>query len=577
MNVNNLISLLEEMAELLELDGANSFKVSAHSKAARALGDVGSDIEAYIQEGRIQDIPGVGKGLAAKIQEYHDAGRISELEELRERIPTGLIQMTRVPGLGPKKAKQIYEELNVESVEALQRACEQGAVAELKGMGAKTAEKILRGIEQYTRYSGNHRLDTARRAALPFLEELRRHDKVERVEIAGSLRRWKETVHDLDFVAATRSPGLVMDYFATLPGVASIIAKGETKTSVMLRGNIQADLRCVTGDQFPYALMHFTGSKEHNTRMRGRAKEYGLKLNEYGLFPEGKKKSKPAKDEAEIYGHVDLAYIPPEMREDMGEMEAAEENRLPSLIRREDLRGVLHMHTKYSDGKPEVEDYAKWAKQNGVEWMGISDHSQSLKIANGLSVDRLREQWEEIDKVNELYGNKGVRILKSVECDILPDGSLDYPDEILSQLDFLIVSVHTHFNLSEEDQTQRVCRALENPHVTLLGHMTGRLLLSRDPYAMDQKAVIRKAAEEGVAIEINANPRRLDIDWRLIRFATDLGVRIAISPDAHIIEGLDDIDYGVAIGRKGWLTRDQLLNALSADEFLSFAKSRKKG
>lgn len=576
MDAKTLARMLEEMAELMELDGANPFRINAHAKAARAVSALAGDIETYIQEDRLTEIEGIGKGMAGKINEFHEEGKISELEELRKKVPTGLVQMVRIPGLGPKKAMALHEELGLRSVEELKAACEADRVSKLKGFGKKTQETILKGIDQLTRYAGRQRLDTALAAAEPLLEALRGMKQVKRAEIAGSLRRFKETVHDLDFVAATDKPELVMEQFCNHELVESVIARGETKASVRTDASIQADLRCVTEKEFPYALVHFTGSKEFNTKLRGRAKDFGFKLNEYGLFPEGKEKPHPAKSEEEVFKHLKLAYIHPEMREDMGEIEAAEKGKLPKLVTADDLRGIVHMHTCYSDGKPTPEDYAAWAEENGIEWMGISDHSQSLKIANGLSEKRVLEQFKEIEAANTKYKKKGVRLLKGIESDILADGSLDYPDDFLKNFEFVIVSIHTRFNMTASDMTARVIRALEHPATTILGHMTGRLLLLRDGFEIDQKEVIRKAAELGVAIEINANPQRLDLDWRLVHFAIDQGVKIAISPDAHAIEGLADTHFGIGIARKGWVERKHLLNALTAKEFLQFARARKQ-
>lgn len=575
MNVSNLVRLLEEMATLLELDGANSFKISAYTRAARAISGIGSDLDEYIQNKKLTDIEGVGKGLAEKIYEYAGSGKIGELEELRERIPSGLVAMTEIPGLGPKKARKLYEELEIQSIAGLKKACGDGTIEELKGFGKKTAEKILGGIEQLERYSGRHRIDSAREAALPVLERLRQSDHVIEAEIAGSLRRWKETVHDLDFVVATAKPREVMKLFVEHEDVVEIIAHGETKSSVILAGGIQADIRCVTEKQYPYALLHFTGSKEHNTKLRGRAKEFGLKLNEYGLFPEGKDEALKATSEADIHKHLKLAFIEPEMREDLGEIEAAEKGELPELITREDIRGIPHMHTHYSDGRPDLEDYAQWAHENGIQWMGISDHSQSLKVANGLTPERVKKQHEEIDSVNQRWAKKNVQLLRGIESDILTDGSLDYEDEVLDSFDFVVASIHTNFKLTRSEQTKRTITAMEHPATTILGHMTGRLILGRDGFDIDHKEVIRAAARLGVAIEINANPRRLDMDWRHVREAIDKGCMIAISPDAHVMDGLGDLVYGIAMARKGWLTRENLLNHLTTEQFLKFARSRK--
>jgi len=574
--VHGLIATLEEMGDYLELDGANPFKSGAYPKAARALQEFGANLDDYVTGNRLTEIPGVGKGLAEKIVEFWNSGRIAELDELKARIPAGLREMTRIPGVGAKKVRALREALGIATVADLRAACGDGRVAGLKGFGDKTALKILGGIDQLEKFSGRHRLDFADRLAEPILEFLRAHPDVIRAEIAGSLRRSRETVKDLDFVAAVRNAEKVMADFTSLPDVTSIIGSGDTKSSVILGGKIQADLRCVTEAEFPFALMHFTGSKEHNTRMRALAKDAGLKLNEYGLFPEGSETSLPAATEADVYTHFGMEYVAPELREEMGEIEAARERRLPRLVQHSDFRGVIHIHTHYSDGKPALADYAKWAAEHGIQWMGISDHSRSLTVANGLSEERVRQQQAEIDAVNAEFAARGVRLLKGIESDILANGALDYSDGFLKSFEFVIASVHSYFNLTEAEQTTRVLRALEHPATTVLGHMTGRLLLARDGFDIDQKEVIRAAARHGVAIEINANPWRLDIDWRLIRFAVEQGCRLCVGPDAHAMDGLSDTRFGIAMAHKGWLTADDLLNTLSADDFLAFARKEKK-
>lgn len=573
MNALRLTAMLEEMATLLELDGANSFKVTAYQKAVRALSSYEGNLVDALEEKRLTQIEGIGKGIAEKIEEAYRSESIAELEELRKRIPRGLVEMTAIQGFGPKKALAVYTQLGIDTMAKLEAACRDGSLAGLKGFGEKTAEKILQGIAQLAKFSGRRRLDVALKAAAPLRAALAEHPAVLRVESAGSLRRRRETVGDLDFVVATESPDAVMDFFVSLESVESVLGKGGTKASVLLDSGIQADLRCVTPEQFPFAIAHFTGSKEHNTRMRQRAKDRGLKLNEYGLFPDGSETSLPAADEVEIYRHLGLPYIRPELREDLGEFTAGEENRLPEAVERRHLQGLLHMHTEYSDGKPTLEQYAEWATQHGFAWMGIADHSQSLTVANGLSEKRVLRQHEEIDSVNARH--PAVRLLKGIESDILIDGRLDYPDAFLANFEWIVASVHTHFSLPEAEQTARVLKAIENPHTTVLGHLTGRLLLAREGYAIDQKAIIRAAAQAGVAIEINANPMRLDLDWRLVHYAVEQGCRLCISPDAHVINGLMDYEFGIWMALKGWAEPKHLLNCLSADEFLAFARSRR--
>ncbi|MCC6548140.1 DNA polymerase/3'-5' exonuclease PolX [Candidatus Sumerlaeota bacterium] len=577
MNVTALMNAFEELATLLEIDGANAFKVRAFRNATRVLRDHSHQLEALAKSDELTSLPGVGPGIATKVREFANTGTMQELEELRARIPPGVLAMTQIPSLGARKASVIHKELGIDSIEKLKAACEAGTLAQLKGMSAKTCAKILEGIAQAESFRGRLRLDEGWALAQPILEKLRDYPGVKRADVAGSLRRWKETVGDLDFVASTSAPREVMDFFVTLPDVTSILGNGDKKASVIIAGKVQADVRCVTEAEYPYAMMHFTGSKEHNTKLRTRAKDFGLKLNEYGLFREGTGERIPAGDEREIHSHLKLQYMPPETREDHGEIELAATGSLPVPFARSSLRGLLHMHTTYSDGKPSLEDYARWAHSNGIEWMGIADHSKSLVIAHGMKEDEVARQHAEINALNKQYARRGVRLLKGIESDILPDGSLDYPDHVLASFDFIVASVHSNFAMTEKEQTARICRAIENPHTTVLGHMTGRQLLIRDGYHVDQKAVIRCAAENRVAIEINGNPRRLDMDWRLIRFALDLGCKLTIGPDAHSLSGLNDAEYAMAMLRKAWATSSDVLNCLGVDEFLAHAAARRGG
>lgn len=570
----DLVAALEEMTILLELDGANQFKSGAYTRAARAIGDWTGDLAAAVAQGTLTDIEGVGKGLAEKITEFVNTGAIAELAELRERIPAGLAELTEIPGFGAKKARLLWQEHGVTTIDQLEEKCRSGELAKVKGFGEKTVQNILGGIARNREYQGRFRLDTADNAVVGILESLRGAPGVERMERAGSLRRRMDTVKDIDILIASRDSGPVMDVFVALPQVTNVIARGPTKSSVLLSGGMQADLRVVTPEQFPFALHHFTGSKEHNTAMRRRAKERGLRMNEYGIFPEGSEISLAAKNEEEVFALLDLDWIAPEMRENMGEIEAAAGHKLPALITRDAIRGIPHMHTHYSDGTPKLEDYARWAEENNIAWMGISDHSQTAAYAGGLKPDRVAEQRERIDEINAAYRAKGVRLLAGIESDILADGSLDYTDDVLARFDFIVASVHSGFSLPEEEQTARLIRAVENKFTTILGHATGRLLLKREGIKCDLKAVIRAAAAAGTAIEINANPQRLDLDWRLVHFALDEGCRISLGPDAHHLSGLAHLDYGIAMGRKGWLTADRCINCMETVAFLELARRK---
>lgn len=571
-----LIAALNRLAVLLEIDGANSFRTGAFTRGARALEDTTLDIDEAAATGRLTDIDGIGKGLADKIAEFLSTGAIAELVDLEARYPKGLVELTEVPGFGAKKARAVYDALGVDSLAALEAACRDGRVEVLKGFGKKTAANILAGIEQRRRFSGRFRLNVARGAAAPILAALRAHPAVARAEIAGSLRRWRETVGDLDFVVSTSDAHAVSASFVAMPGVTEVIGRGDTKTSVRLDNGMQADLRCVAEASFPFVLQHFSGSKEHNTRLRARAKDRGLKSNEYGLFPEGSDVSLPAASEADIYRHLGLAFIEPELREDLGEIEAAEAGALPRLIEEADVRGLMHMHTHESDGVPTLEEYAAWAAANKIAWMGIADHSQAAAYAGGLKPDRVRAQWAAIDAANAQWRERGVRLLKGIESDILADGALDYDEEMLAGFEFIVASVHSRFNLDEDAQTARLIRAIEHPRTTILGHATGRLLLERDGYAVRLNDIIDACARTGTIIEINANPARLDMDWRQVRHAVERGCLVSIGPDAHEMRGLQDTRYGVAMARKAWVPAARCVNTWSAEEFLAYARTKKR-
>lgn len=482
------------------------------------------------------------------------------------------MHLLSIPGLGPKKVMKIYEALGIATVGELEYACHENRLMGLEGFGARSQEKILEGIAYLKKSQGQFHVDFALREGVALLEQVRQFQGVARAELAGSLRRHKETVKDIDLVAASDRPGPLMDFFASLPQVETVIAKGATKTSIRLASGINADLRVVSPEEFPFALMYLTGSKEHNTAMRGIAKRAGYKLNEYGLF-KGEDRLVPCRSEEEIFEKLGMAYIPPELREDQGEIHAASAGTLPRLIAASDLRGLLHAHTRWSDGGASLEAMARQAQTLGYAYLGISEHSRSARYAHGLAIEQVREQQEEIERLNRQY--RGFRILKGIEADILADGSLDYPDEVLETFDFVIASIHSRFQVPKEEMTRRVVRALENPYATILGHPTGRLLLSREGYPIDMEAVIEAAALRGVAIELNAHPYRLDLDWRLCRRAKERGVMIAVNPDAHSLDGLQDTVYGVGVARKGWLEKDDVLNALSLEEIEEWLAKRK--
>ncbi len=559
--------VLEEIGKMLALKDENPFKIRAYEDAARTISSLTEDLGALVEEERLSDLEGIGEGLSEKISELVRTGRMTYYEDLREEIPEGLLTIMDIEGLGPKKAKALWDELHITTLDELAEAVENEEVRELDGFGAKTEENIEKGIRNLRKYRARHRVHEAHRAAEPFLAEIQNHDHVNRARLAGSLRRHCETIGDVDILASVDEGDRkdVVETFTELDRVEDVLGSGETKSSVRTRDGIQVDLRLVNDDQFPFALHYFTGSKEHNVTMRSIAQSRSLKLNEYGLFHEENGEERiDCENEEEVFEELGMSYIPPELREDMGEVEQAQDGSLPELVEEEDVRGVFHVHTTWSDGKEGLEEMVLEAKDLGYEYIGISDHSESAQYAGGLTAEEVEEQWEEIEQVREKVS--GIRIFRGIESDIRTDGSLDYSDELLSGFDFVVSSIHQNFGLSEEDQTERIITALQNEHTTFLGHPTGRLLLSREEYDLDMNRVIEAAAETDTIIEINANPERLDMDWRFGPLARELEVRTAINPDAHSFVGLRNVRWGVGIARKAWFRPEDVVNTRSADE-----------
>ena len=570
MDKATIADVLEKIATLLELKNENPFKIRAYTNAARSLETWGGNIADLGNEEVLEKIPGIGKAIAAKIKELVETGSLKFFDELRAEFPADILELFSLPGLGAKKIKALHEKLQVSSIAQLHEACVAGRVAELPGFGKTTQEKLCRAIDERQKYAGSFQLGKIAGEAERLQDDLRAHPEALHVCIAGSYRRRKEIVRDLDFIVATSAPAEISAMFVQHPLVESVIAQGPTKSSVRLRSGIQCDLRVVTAAEYPFALNYFTGSKEHNIEVRSRALQRGWTLNEYRLGeapPDSKAKQKktaqkiPAiREEADLYRALDLDYIPPELRENCGEFEAAANGKLPRLIEAENLRGTFHCHTTASDGRNSLEEMAGAAQELGLQYLGIADHSRSSIQARGLDEARLRVQLAMIRKLNETFEN--FRLFAGVECDILRDGSLDFPDALLAELDYVIASVHSAFTLSEVDMTRRIIRAMQNPHVTMLAHPTGRLLLRRDPYAVDIPAIIDAAAETGTWIEINAAPKRLDLDWRWWPLAKEKGVKCVINPDAHRVERLQDLWFGIGVARKGWLTKDDVMNCL---------------
>ncbi len=584
MDKNQVANLLDEIATLLELkEGSSPFEVRAYQNAARAVNALDGDIEQMVREGKLKGVPGLGPTIIKRIEEAVETGHIAFYDELASTTPPVKLEMVRIQGMGPKKINAIYSQLHVTSMADLVKAIEENKVAALPGFGKKTQDKILQGLAFLQQHAGRFLYPVAEKEAGRIQNVLAAMPEIVRLQVAGSLRRRRETIGDIDMVASVDDSAgdearrKIMDVFTSQPSVQAITGKGETKSSVVLRSDMNMDLRLVNDSQFPYTLHHFTGSKEHHISLRRRALSMGMTINDYGLF-RGKEPHLeliPCKDEADIYAALGMDYIEPEMREDMGEIEAAINHTLPVLVQESDLRGVLHVHSTWSDGQTTLREMAEACIARGLVYLGITDHSKTAAYANGLDEEALHRQHEEIDRLNAEYAGR-IRILKGTECDILRDGTLDFADEVLATLDFVVASIHSQFNLSPEEQTRRMLRAISNPYVDIIGHPTGRILLGREGYTLDVDAVIDAAADHGVCIEVNADPSRLDLDWRYLHRARDKGIKIPIDPDAHTINGLDNMHYGVGSARKGWLRASDVLNTMQTEEILNFFRSRRK-
>jgi DNA polymerase (family 10) len=575
MDKDQVAAVLVNIATLLELKDENPFKTRAYTNAARALEGLSEPLDKVIADEKLGEIKGIGDSMQKKIHELVTTGKLAYYEELKAATPPGLVLMLDIPGLGPKKIKAIHDELGVETIEQLEQACKDGKVSKLKGFGEKTQKNICDGIERRRSYASRHLISDALMLAEPLLEALRSHPDVIRCSAAGSLRRHREVIGDIDLLASSKNPANVLDFFAKQPGILNVIAKGETKASILLEGGIQSDLRVVSDAEFPFALMYFTGGKEHNIVMRQRAIERGLRLNEYGLFRSKTETRDPkllegCKTEEEVFAKLGLKFVPPEMREDMGEFRLAEKGEVPRLIEWTELKGSLHNHSTWSDGHQRPQDIAKSMRELGLAYWGVTDHSKASFQANGLDAARLREQLKEIRQINEELAKEGTdfRLLTGTEVDILKDGKLDFPDDVLAELDVVIASIHQSFSQSEEETTQRLIGAARNPYVHILGHLTGRLLLERDPYKVNQHAVIDACAETGTWIELNASPYRFDMDWRFWPYAKSKGVKCVINCDAHRFEHAGFLRLGAGIARKGWLTREDVVNTLPLKELM---------
>ena len=556
------------MADILEFKNENPFKISAYRKASRVLGDLTQDIQEIAEIGELKKVPGIGEGMAQKIEEYLKTGKISKYEEVKKGVSDELIGMMEIPGMGPKTLAMIHQERKINNLSGLEKAIENGSLIDLPGMGEKKAENIKRGIELLKASKGRMNLGVAFPLAKRIVETLREKTGSKKIEWAGSLRRMRENIGDIDILATGPNREKIVYAFTHLPEVKELLASGETKASVIVEGGVQIDIRVVEEDSYGAALQYFTGSKGHNIHLRGIAKAKGIKINEYGVF-KGEKKI-GGKEEQDVYKTLGMDWIEPELREDRGEIEAAQKKHLPKLVEEPEIRGDLHIHSKASDGTASIEEIAKAAQKRGYQYVAICDHSKSLKIARGLDESRLLKQTEEIDRINEKL--KGFQILKGTEVDILTDGRLDLPDKVLEKLDFVVAAIHSGFKQEKERMTKRITKALENPFVHCLAHPSGRLLGARAPYEVDIDEVMEAAKKYGKALEINATLERLDLDDIYSRKAKEMGIKLAIGTDAHHLDQLWMISLGIGVARRGWLESPNLLNTFSLKEILKWCR-----
>jgi DNA polymerase (family 10) len=566
MKNKELADLFEKMADILEFKGENPFKISAYRRASRIIGDLTQDIEEITERGELRNIPGIGEGMAQKISEYLKTGKVSKFEEARKGVPDELIAIMDIPGMGPKTLSMLHQERGISSLSQLEKAVENGSLMGLFGIGEKKIENIKRGILLLKQSKGRMNLGVAFPVAKRIVETLRQKTGSKKIEWAGSLRRMRENIGDIDILATGPDQEKIVQAFTHLPEVKEVLASGETKASVIVEGGVQIDLRVVEEDSYGAALQYFTGSKGHNIRLRGIAKAKGIKINEYGVF-KGKRKV-GGKEENDVYRALGMDWIDPELREDRGEIEAAQKGWLPKLVEESEIKGDLHVHSKWSDGTSSIEEIAKAAQKRGYQYVAICDHSQTLRIAHGLDDSRRTEQIEEIDRVNEKL--KGFRILKGAEVDILTDGKLDLTEKLLEKLDIVVGAVHSGFKQDREKMTKRIVRALSNPFLSVLAHPSGRLLGARDPYEVDMDELMEAAKRYGKAIEINATFERLDLDDIHCRKAKEMGIRLTIGTDSHHLDQMWMMSLGVAVARRGWLETNDVLNTLSLKEILKW-------
>jgi DNA polymerase (family 10) len=570
MKNGQIAVVFSEIASLLELTGENPFRIRAYQRAALNIGGLSRNVAEMTDE-ELRAIPGIGPDLVEKIRQFLETGRVDLHADLKKEIPSGLLDILRVPGVGPKTAKTLYGKAGVRSLDDLETLTREGKLAGLPGIQKKTEENIRKGIETLRKGRERHPLGRAIPIADDMIRKLRAKAPLSRIAVAGSLRRWKETVKDIDILATSAKPEKVMEVFAGLPIVTEVLAHGITKSSVLTADGIQVDLRVVEDGSFGAALQYLTGSKEHNIKLREMASRAGLKINEYGIFRERDGKRIGGKQEGEVYKALKLPFIPPELREDTGEIEAAQRGGLPDLLTVEEIRGDLHVHTKWSDGAHDLDALVRAARKKGYQYIAITDHSKGLGVAHGLDEKRLREQIARIEEVNRTL--RGFRILAGVEVDIRGDGTLDLPDAVLRELDIVIASIHSGFRQSREQITARLLSAVRNPVVGIIAHPSGRLIGERDPYDVDMEALFREAAARGVAMEVNAHPSRLDLSDHHVRMAKRYGIPLVISTDTHVTSNFDYMEYGVAVARRGWAGGDDVLNTLPCRNLLKRLRS----
>ncbi len=566
MRNSEIAQIFRDIAAILEIKGENPFRVRAYQKAVRILESLPEEVAKISRRGELRKIPGVGEGLAKKIEELLTTEQLAYYDDLKKQIPPGLKELLSIPEVGPKTASLLYKELGINNVGELEKAVKGRRLRGLPGMGEKTEENILRGIALLKKKKGRMLLGKAYPLAHSIIDRLKTLAEVTRISPAGSLRRMKETIGDIDILVTSQEPRRVMQFFAELPEVTEILALGETKSSVIMGEDLQVDLRVVQPGSFGAALQYFTGSKSHNIKLREIAAKRGLKINEYGVFNIKSGQKISGQEEKDIYAALDLPYIPPELREERGEIEAAREGRLPRLVEMKDIQGDLHIHSRWSDGSESIPELAEAAGKMGYQYLAICDHSQSLRVAGGLSPDQRRRQIEEIEKINKKL--KDFRVLAGAEVDIHSDGSLDYDDELLAELDLVIASIHSGFKQDRETMTKRIQRAMENKFVHVIAHPTGRLLHEREPYQVDMETLIREAQRTGTFLELNSFPERLDLNDIHCRQAKEAGVMVSLGTDTHHPGQLKMMPYGVATARRGWLEKKDILNVLSLKDLL---------